>query len=398
LLESGLRFLCTLLAASALAATLTSVERKQNLDSFEHVWTTIRNTRWDNSLDGPEWQRVHDELRPKVERALSLAEARKVMQDMIGRLHLTHFGIIPNDLYSQLHEGGSANIDVRVIDGKALIVTGEHAGWEVLHVEEPIARVGKLYENSTLRDMMLARAVQAAAAGRADEISDGRGHAATIHPDDQPRRGEPVQFGNLPTQYVWIEAKTIGTTGYVAFNMFLDLERVIAAISSAVSGCRDCKAFVVDLRGNPGGIGGMAMGVAGFFVSKPDQRLGVMETRQGALKFFINPRQPRFDGPLAILVDGLSASTSEIFAGGLQDLGRARIFGTRTAGAALPSVIEKLPNGDGFQYAIANYTSEGGKVLEGRGVIPDVVVAPTRAALLAGHDPVLEAALSWCNR
>jgi carboxyl-terminal processing protease len=97
-------------------------------------------------------------------------------------------------------------------------------------------------------------------------------------------------------------------------------------------------------------------------------------------------------------VDGLSASTSEIFAGGLQDLGRARVFGTPTAGAALPSVIEKLPNGDGFQYAIANYTSEGGKVLEGRGVIPDVVVAPTREALLAGHDPVLEAALSWCNR
>ena len=78
---------------------------------------------------------------------------------------------------------------------------------------------------------------------------------------------------------------------------------------------------------------------------------------------------------LAILVDGCSASTSEIFAGGLQDVKRARVFGTHTAGAALPSVISKLPNGDGFQYAIANYISVGGKPLEGIGVTPDDGVA-----------------------
>ena len=116
------------------------------------------------------------------------------------------------------------------------------------------------------------------------------------------------------------------------------------------------------------------------------------------MKFFINPRSPHFEGPLAVLVDGLSASTSEIFAGGMQDLGRARVFGTRTAGAALPSVIEKLPNGDGFQYAIANYISEGGKTLEGNGVKPDVEVAPDRDSLRARRDPVLDAALKWLHQ
>jgi len=96
-------------------------------------------------------------------------------------------------------------------------------------------------------------------------------------------------------------------------------------------------------------------------------------------------------------VDGGSGSTSEIFAGGMKDLKRARIFGTRSAGAALPSVIEKLPNGDGFQYAIANYISEGGKPLEGVGVIPDVEAAPTREALLQGKDPAVEAAVRWIH-
>jgi carboxyl-terminal processing protease len=98
---------------------------------------------------------------------------------------------------------------------------------------------------------------------------------------------------------------------------------------------------------------------------------------------------------LAILVDGTSASTSEIMAEGLKDLGRARIFGTRTAAAALPSVFERLPNGDGFQYAIANYVSQGGEPLEGLGVTPDVETPLTRQALLAGQDPALDAAVAW---
>jgi carboxyl-terminal processing protease len=120
-----------------------------------------------------------------------------------------------------------------------------------------------------------------------------------------------------------------------------------------------------------------------------------MFRRTAKFKFAVYPQAAPFGGPLAILVDGCSASTSEIFAGGMQDLKRARVFGMRTAGAALPSMFERLPNGDGFQYAIANYISEGGKQLEGTGVIPDEVAGPSRRALLDGRDPALERALAW---
>jgi len=185
---------------------------------------------------------------------------------------------------------------------------------------------------------------------------------------------------------------------YVGFNMFLDLVHLMANYGDAVSSCLKCEGLIIDLRGNPGGIGGMAMGMAGYLVDKPDQKLGTMQLRDTAIKFVINPRPEVFKGPVAILVDGSSASTSEIFAGGLKDLGRARIFGTRTAAAALPSIIEKLPNGDGFQYAVANYISEGGQALEANGVTPDVEVKLTRKSLLAGHDPVVDAAVDWIKK
>jgi carboxyl-terminal processing protease len=137
------------------------------------------------------------------------------------------------------------------------------------------------------------------------------------------------------------------------------------------------------------------MGIAGFFVKKEGQKLGEMKMRDATLKFVIFPRPETYDGPLAILVDAGSASTTEILAQGLQDLGRARIFGTRTAGAALPSDIVRLPNGDGFQFAQASYTSVKGTVIEGSGVIPDVEVRQTTEATVAGRDLVVEAADAW---
>jgi len=216
-------------------------------------------------------------------------------------------------------------------------------------------------------------------------------------------RGEMAGFGNLPPMPVRFETRRIGATSYIRLNLFLDLVRVIGEFGDTVSSCTPhltgCDGLVIDLRGNPGGIGAMAMGMAGWLVDSKDgiadQRLGTMQMRDASLKFFINPRTPLFSGPVAVLIDGSSASTSEILAGGLQDLHRARVFGTKSAAAALPSVITRLPNGDGFQYAVANYISEGGRALEGNGVTPDQEVKLTRAALLEGRDPVIEAALNW---
>ena len=95
------------------------------------------------------------------------------------------------------------------------------------------------------------------------------------------------------------------------------------------------------------------------------------------------------------MVDELSISTTEIFAGGLQALGRARVFGAQTSGQALPAVTERLPNGDILYHAIADFLSPTGKPLEGDGVRPDVLAPLSKRALLDGRDPALDAAVLW---
>jgi carboxyl-terminal processing protease len=165
---------------------------------------------------------------------------------------------------------------------------------------------------------------------------------------------------------------------------------------------RNSDGIVLDLRGNPGGLAALVMGIGGHFLSEPAS-LGEMRMRDATLRFVVNPqlvtpdgrRVEPFAGPLAILVDGLSASTSEVFAGGMRAIERARIFGEPTAGQALPALVTVLPNGDRLLHAIADFTASDGTRLEGAGVVPDVFVPLDRSALLAGQDVVLDAALAW---
>ncbi len=401
-----------LLALAMLPLYGQTPERKLDLDSFEKVWTTIRDKHWEKNPAGLDWQKIRDEDRPRVEQAKTREEARAAMREMLGRLKETHFGILPATVYSSIDGEpggpGSPGIDLRVLDREAIVVSvdpgspaeqaGVKPGWKLesargQSLDELIERLKGLPE------LTLTRAILAPLSGEPGGsvpvvMKDGAGEEVKLTLGIAPPRGAASAFGNLPDNYVWLETKRLGNISYIRFNLFLDLVRVVTAFSGVVKNC-GCDGLIIDLRGNPGGIGGMAMGLAGFLIDKPGQRLGTMYTRDATLNFVINPRPPVFTGPVAILVDGTSASTSEIFAGGLQDLGRARVFGTRTAAAALPSVIERLPNGDGFQYAVANYISEGGKPLEGLGVKPDVDVKLTRAGLLAGHDAMLDAAVGW---
>jgi carboxyl-terminal processing protease len=410
---------------STTASALTPKQRQQNIDSFEYVWTAIRDKHWETKPAGLDWQAIHDEFRPAIDKADSMDAARAVMTKMLDRLHQTHFGIIPADLYNDVNGSvakgeNTTGIDVRVVGSQALVTSveagssaaseGVRPGWQIMKIgaadlEPVIAKINEAQKKSTLRDLTARRAVMARLEGKPGESTvveflDGANQRVSKTLAQGKPRGTLTKFGYLFPEHVWIDSSRVGggNIGYVSFNMFLDPTRVMNLFGEAVQSCMKCDGFVIDLRGNPGGIGAMAMGMAGWFIDQSNQRLGTLYMRDTTLKFVINPRVNTFSGPLAILVDGASASTSEILAGGMKDLGRARIFGTRTAAAALPSVFEMLPNGDGFQYAIANYLSEGGKPLEGLGVTPDVETPLSREALLAGKDPALDAAIAWIKK
>jgi carboxyl-terminal processing protease len=416
----------------ACGQSMPPAERTKAIDSFERVWTTIRDKHWDPKLGGLDWQAIHDEYRPRIEAAKDAAAVRELLNQMLGRLKQTHLGVFPGSVYHDLEKGAkpagkAANeiddatpgVDLRILDGRAIVTEvepgspaesqGVKVGWDLVKVDDAevpklIARVTEQMHGQSLIDYALRAALLRRMEGPASEtvaveFMDGADQKVALKLGRAKQRGNKMGLGNLPERHVWREWRRLpDNIGYVRLSIFLDPDGMEKTMREAIAGCRDCKGFILDVRGNPGGIAGLAMGVAGWFTDRSGLQLGTSYMRGMTLKMVIFPRPEPFRGPLAVLIDSCSVSTSEILAGGLKDIGRGRLFGTRTAAAALPSVIDRLPNGDGFQYPVANYISQGGKPLEGIGAIPDEEIRVTRRQLLEGKDPALDAARSWISK
>jgi carboxyl-terminal processing protease len=237
---------------------------------------------------------------------------------------------------------------------------------------------------------------------------NGKNQPVTIHLERRQEPGEPAKIGFLPTLYSRLQSESLQTSnrrtvGLIRFNLWM--VPVMQGFDRAVDQFRSADGIIVDLRGNFGGLGGMILGVSGHFF-KDRVTLGTLTMRGSELNFFANPRRVNaagervepYSGPVAILTDGLSLSAAEIFAGGKQSVKRARVFGERTGGQALPAVWDRLPNGDILYHAFGDFVTASGTRLEGRGVIPDEVVPLKRADLLEGRDAALNAALDWIAR
>ena len=321
-------------------------------------------------------------------------------------------------------EGATPGLDLRELGGEILVFgvddssaaasLGVAPGWRILRIGR--TRVSSFLpcfnsfegigRRSTIRTWLvgLLEGPAGSSVGVTFEDGDGRRRAELLA---RQRRsgGEIGGFGNLPPTRVRFDVAWTTTAArlrvpVVTFNVWL--LPVIRDFDAAMGELREADGIIIDLRGNPGGIAALTQGIAGHFL---DQRLslGTMKSRTDDLRLVVNPRRVSSDGrrvqpyagPLAILTDEMTASTSEVFAAGLQDLGRAHLVGQPSAGAALPSLVERLPNGDVFLHATMDFIRPNGERVEGRPVIPDTPTRTTRSDLLAGRDPALIAALEW---
>ena len=375
--------------ALAFLLALSPAERRLHEESFELVWQTVREQHWDVQRVGTSWEQERHMRRKQLARARSVAEMRRITQLMLHSLGQSHFQVLTSGNHLPEPQSGRGDTGLRfeLVEQRPTVVEVEAASPAALAGVRP----GWVLNQPDGRELTgpIEKSVRA-------EFEDAGGERHLVTLTRRVPRGHAVQLGNLPEERVWIETTPAAPQiGRIRFNAFLDPERLMPAIEQAVRACAGCRGFVLDLRGNPGGLAAMATGVAGWFVREAGQRLGTLRARARSEEFEVRPRVRAFTGRLAILVDSGSASTSEILAAGLQDLGRARLFGAQTAGAALPSQIIRLPNGDAFQFATATYISQSGRMLEGKGVTPDEVVPRTRAALAAGIDEPLDAALRW---
>ncbi len=390
---------------------------RRRMESFERVWTTVNEKHYDPTFGGVDWNAVREKYEPLARNSKTDDELHNVLRSMLGELKLSHFGIYP--IGAELGSGaesGSAGIELKLIKGEPVVFRVEDGSGakaagiipgmtlrtiDGKPISEILAPMEKALKSRDLtdasRNLYRERAAEALLSGDPQTrvtagFSTKSDEVRTFSIERKRFAGELSQpLGNFPAQEVVFESRMLeGNTGYIRFNMWVIPQ--MSKLRAAMKQFANASGLVIDLRGNPGGVGGMASGLAGLMLDQ-QVTLGSMRSRENEIKFIVYPQSERFTGPIVVLIDHGSGSTSEIFAAGLQELGRATVIGKTSAGAVLPSVFDTLPTNARFQFAIADYRSPKAVLIEGRGVFPDIDVDLERVALLEGRDSQLEKAI-----
>ena len=401
--------------------------------TFEAAWDVVRTKHYDPTLGCLDWPALRLRYGTVAAKAKTPAEAYGAIRDMLAHLGQSHFALVADDepgprgdgrlpLTVRWIEGAPVVTASRAFDGPAVVTRTLPGGRP--HLSRRRGTPGAVPPGSVVvsidgQDVAAAAREAAARDGVGTEpfrirraldaltaCAPGTTVAVTIRPplEEATRThrvrcvaeaGQTVSLGHLRNVPTRVDARMVPGTkvGAIAFNVWM--LPMVPRIEAALAKLRHegAKAVVLDLRGNPGGVGAMAVPVARLFL-RDGGNLGKLRFRDFEQTFEVAPNPNAFDGPLAILVDEGTASTSEIFTMGMQALGRAVVVGGGpSAGAALPSLIEGLPGGARLQFVVGRYEAPGGGEAEGTGVVPDVRVVERASAFARGEDPVLDAAV-----
>ena len=176
-----------------------------------------------------------------------------------------------------------------------------------------------------------------------------------------------------------------GDTAYVRLTTFNDqtyrgLEKAIKEMTKEAGGIKNINGFVLDLRNNPGGLLSQAIKVSDAFLDKGE----IVSTRskhKGEGDRFNAMRGDLVKGkPIVVIINGGSASASEIVAGALQDHRRAIILGTKSFGKGSVQTIMPLQGNGAIRLTTSRYYTPSGRSIQAVGVVPDILVEPRKAS------------------
>lgn len=433
-----------------------SADQTRRLRAFQIVWATIAENYFDQTFNGLNWDEVRLEFEPRAKAAKNDRELHFLLQEMINRLARSHFSLIPPEVAKELENvkreaAASASdqndideeddveepiddgddeteinadsiygigIEVRVF-GNDIVVSAvepvspaEKAGIRTGFVIEGvndllfadfIKKITDLgsYAKSVEKQLPLEIVAWFFNSRTRSELSlriiDNENRRQTLQIQREKLSGELERLvPNLPKQFLRFEERSLtDDIGYLKFNFFTI--STVDKFCDAMTKFKDKRALIIDLRGNLGGSYGTVIGIGGLLTQK-QIKMGTEIHRSGSFSREINPHRKNFKGDIVILVDKLSYSAAEIFASALQENGIATVIGEQTAGEALPAVTKILPTGAIFLYPVANFKSPRGNLLEGRGVVPDIVLRNDLISLRKQQDRQLSAAIAEANR
>ena len=376
---------------------------RDRIEIFEEVWETINEKYYNASFNGVDWRGVRGRYRALVEKARSDADFYVVLKQMVGELRDAHTRFHTPEQRRERERllAVSAGVSLFDVEGKTVVVgvepdseasrAGVEAGMIVLTIDgKPVA--DRLAE------------ARARVAGTSSEravrlriyrmIIDGE-------PGTQLRlsleRADETTFEVLLTRRIVSDTAVVNSRrlpsgiGYIKLTLWKAPIR--REFSRALEHLRDVPGVVLDIRGNPGGEADEVVKIASFFFNA-HVPFGKFSKRSGRTIYLrTDDDEQIYAGPLAILVNEGSGSGSELFAGVMQENGRAVVIGRRSCGCVLGiSEFKRVRGGGELAVSEYGYLSPRENSFEGTGVTPDKTVELTISDLQAKRDSALDEA------
>lgn len=361
---------------------LVNHEHVSSQKLFDNVWSAVKNNYYDPSMNRQSWSRWKEHYHGKIK---TDEDAKVAIDTMLASL---------DDPYSRFMDKAEYNDQNTSLNSK---ITG--IGVNIASVSGKVQII----------NVMDGTPAQAANLQAGDIILDINGKEVNGLPLSDVAnlvRGPEntiVQLTILRNKDKFIKKvsrkeikiKTVKSSvdkniGYIQISSFLGTSTP-NEFMDAVEKTKETQGIILDLRGNTGGLLPNAIFIANLFI--PDGNIVSIVGRDN-YRFDIYAQDTEFeiDKPMIVLVDGASASASEILSGALKDYKRAKLLGTKTFGKGMVQKIMPLPNETGLNLTIAKYLTPSGSDINKKGISPDIEVKLTADDVKNRKDIQLETA------
>jgi carboxyl-terminal processing protease len=185
------------------------------------------------------------------------------------------------------------------------------------------------------------------------------------------KRKVMLSRAEIPIRAVASTEKLPDNIGYIRLDSFIS-QKANTEMKASLNKLADCDGLIIDLRNNPGGLLANAIEIASMFLDK-----GIIVSTidaDGYKQSTTSSGRPVTHQPMVVLINGGSASASEILSGALRDNGRAKLVGQKSFGKGLVQAINKLDDGSGINVTIAKYLTPNDTDIHKVGIVPDYKV------------------------
>ena len=372
----------------------SNVHASTPVELYDNVWRLINSKYVDqtnNEQDWSKWRHRYDDV------IKTDADAYVAIETMVASLNDPYTKFLDPKEFSE--ETGSIKgslkgigIQIGVKDGKLMVIAPIE--------DTPAEKAGLMADDEILSiDGKSTKGITVDKA--ADQIRGEEGTNVTLvvkRKDQEPKSytitRKEIEIKSV-SQKIPENVNMPKDICYIRLSSFIS-RNASKEISDILTKSTDKKAYILDLRSNPGGLLSNAIYISDMFlnggaiVSTVD-RDGYKETTKAN-------RGTLTTKPLVVLVDKGSASASEIFSGAIKDNKRGVIVGTQSFGKGLVQEINKLPNNAGINITIQKYLTPNGTDIHKKGITPDVLVELSENDIKTKNDVQLKKAIEVAQR